>query len=155
MNSELISLYQAKEKEIHDKWVTTKGFLISVTPVSIVDGQGKLVQHDLDPFNIDVGVLNHQVGTIKSYDNSYDAHIVLVNTEFEYIPLSTEILINKLNSTKSKNTLSGVFAWINGKPIPQKSKISFKELEGMEFEIKEVMIRRGFTDVFKYSLVRV
>lgn len=153
MPSELNTLYKDREKIITDKWIETKGISVKIKPVLIEDN-GVIVRHDLDPFAVDVNSLGYEEGSITQYGLEYTTKAVFVNENFQFTAISHDIMIEDLKNQSESSNFNEVYCFVQGGIVPKYSILTFLEHINIQMKIEEISKKRPLSDIHKYRLVR-
>ena len=150
---ELIDLHKDREKEILDAWLYSKGLDITVKPVSVIIGADK-VSHDQDPFDIEIRRVGYENGSISDYDTDYPQKAVFVNEQFQFTPISYDILLEEIGDNNDSSNFNEVYCFIGGQIVPNYSIITFKDFPSVSLRVEEVAKKRPLSDIYRYKLVR-
>lgn len=151
--SELITLQIEREKLITDTWIEAKGLEVKIKPVMLTEN-GIEVQHDLDPFVVDVKRVGYQEGSVGKYDLEYKTKAVFINEHFQFQPISHDIMLEDMNETDKSSNFNEVYCFIQGNIVPKYSIITFEVFGNIAMRIEEVTKKRPLSDIHKYRLVR-
>ena len=169
--NELIALHEEREKLILDTWLNTKGFNIEVKPVLISDGT-ELVEHDLDPFDIDINRIGYDQGSVSEFGDIYEQRAVLINEQFQFHDISYSILVEEISDLNNSSNMGEVYCFIGGDIVPKYSIVTLYKDEvepypndgsyptsvlpsiGISFRVEEVAKKRPLSNIYRYKLVR-
>jgi len=151
--NELIDLHKSREKEILDKWIETKGIDAIVKPVKVEDN-GAIIAHDLDPFNIEIGTVGYEDGSIMEYDNEYKAKLIIANEQFQFLNVSFDIMVEEYFNDSDSSNMNELYCFIEGGIVPKSSIISFENFDNISMRVESIMKKRPLSDIYRYRLVR-
>lgn len=151
--SELINIHKDREKTITDTWIDKKGMEATIRPVKLLDGANE-IQHDLDPFGVDVNSVGYEEGSITQYDNEITRKIVFINEQFQFTPISHDMMIEDIAGDNESSNLNEVYCFIQGSLIPKYSIVTLKYFGSITMKIEEIAKKRPLSDIHRYRLVR-
>ncbi|MFT7880436.1 MAG: hypothetical protein ABXS91_08590 [Sulfurimonas sp.] len=151
--NELINLHKDREKTITDTWIAKKGIEVTIKPVKIFDN-GAEISHDLDPFGVGVNTVGYEEGSIGEYENEIIRKIVFVNEQFQFSPISHDMMLEDILGSDESSNMNEVFCFIEGDLVPKYSELTFTYFGSMVMRIEEITKKRPLSDIHKYKLVR-